>query len=243
MHYNYSMDSLQNLIEYYDELYPVRNEQKNFFKMVLNNYQMPAKILRIGCATGGFEHYLARLGHDVTGIDTSPNLVDSAALRRKQPNTAIRFFHMTPTEMTHFLGKKFYNIITSLEGSLYFIHDETLRRKFFYDCHTLLADNGCLIIHLPDLCETRESPRISLQSKIECVGHMPEEEVYTLTQEIVRGDGQRISVHMATKIAQPTCSEIEHTALEAGFTNIESFSCYGAKSLSDNKVATLFVMK
>lgn len=237
------MDLLQNLIEYYDELYPVVDTQKKFFEKVLNTYQMPAKILRIGCATGVFEHYLARLGHDVTGIGSSSAFIDSAVLRRKLPNTAIRFFHMMPTEMTHFLGKNFYNIIASLEGDLCFIYDETLRRKYFYDCHTLLADGGCLIIHTPDIAATRNSTRVSLHSKIKCTSYVSEEDTYTLMQDIVREDGRRISVHEMTKIAPLTCVEIKQLALGAGFTSVECFSCYDLKSLSDNDTATLFVIK
>jgi len=237
------MDLLQNLIEYYDELYPIGDEQKNFFGQVLSNYQMPSKILRVSCATGGFEHYLAHLGHDVTGIDTSNDLVDSAALRRKLPNTAIRFFHMTATEMTHFLGKNFYNIITSLEGGFCFIHDRTLQRKFFYDCRTLLADGGCLIIHIPDITMTRESTRVFLHSKIECKTQVTGEDAFTLTQEISRGDGRRIFVHDATQIAQPRQSEIEQFALEAGFTSIEYFSGYSLQPVSAENKATLFVIK
>ncbi|OJF76451.1 MAG: hypothetical protein BKP49_07070 [Treponema sp. CETP13] len=63
------MEFLNNLIEYYDELYPVSKKQKDFYSNILETTKIPAKILGIGCSIGTLEHHLARLGNDVTGID------------------------------------------------------------------------------------------------------------------------------------------------------------------------------
>ena len=63
------MENLQNIIEYYDELYPVSDSQREFFDSLIKEYPQPAKLLRVGCGTGLFEHQLAREGLDVTGIE------------------------------------------------------------------------------------------------------------------------------------------------------------------------------
>ena len=53
------MEYLENIIEYYDELYPVSDGQKSFFSALLKHYEAPSRILRINCASGAFEHALA----------------------------------------------------------------------------------------------------------------------------------------------------------------------------------------
>ena len=141
---------MKNLAEYYDELYPISQEQQAFYEELLKTYPYPAKLLRIGCGTGYFEHKLARQGYDVTGLEVCSEMLESATRRRRLPVTAIRFFNMSTIEMGRFLGKKFYNIISCLNDRLIFIHDAVLMRKFFYDCKSLLSQNGTLILQLPN---------------------------------------------------------------------------------------------
>ena len=74
------MELIQNVIEYYDELYPVTDVQKKFYADLMKQYTIPVKFLRIGCGTGYFEHLLAREGHDVTGLETSKEMLESANL-------------------------------------------------------------------------------------------------------------------------------------------------------------------
>lgn len=56
------MEFAKNLVEYYDELFPVTHEQKQFFSELLTNYSRPAKILNVGCGTGFFDNMLAKEG-------------------------------------------------------------------------------------------------------------------------------------------------------------------------------------
>ena len=39
------MEAIQNLVEYYDELYPVSAEQFDFYKSLLQEYSKPVKFL------------------------------------------------------------------------------------------------------------------------------------------------------------------------------------------------------
>ena len=52
------MESLENIVEYYDELYPVSDGQKSFFGTLLQHYEAPARLLRINNAS--LEHSLDR---------------------------------------------------------------------------------------------------------------------------------------------------------------------------------------
>lgn len=223
------MNNITNLSEYYDELYSISNEQKSFYELILKQYQSPAKILRIGCGTGAFEHSLAKDGADVTGIETFNELLESANRRRRFPNMAVRYFQMTTLEMTRFLGKKFYNIISCLNDRLIFIHDITLLRKFLYDCKTLLADKGTLILELSNFnlykkddsfsLQTRESIRSKLFTKIT---RSADEKTY-LQQDLESSSSKITTIMKDIEILAVTSDQIQEYAKEAGYENIEFF--------------------
>ena len=142
------MESIKNLVEYYDELHPVTLAQQTFYETLMQKYPRPAKFLGIGCGTGILCHRLAKDNVDVTGIETQRELLDSASLKYRNQLMSLRWFQMSTLEMTRFLGKKFYNIISCLNNRVLFIHDKTLMRKFFFDCKTLLSEGGIVVLQL-----------------------------------------------------------------------------------------------
>ena len=245
--YNYFMEFLHNIIEYYDELYPITEEQKSLYKELTNGF-MPAKILRIGCATGGFEHWLAKEGHDVTGIETSKEMLETANRRRRMPNTAIRFFQMSTIEMTRFLGKGFYNIISCLADRIIFIHDRTLMRKFFYDCKLLLSSGGHLILQLSNYdlfnakpmakLPTQESIRVKLYNQI----WTNEDGSCTLQQDIEHCGSRVVPVLKDVSVLPITSSQIKAYAEEAGFKEINFYSGFDKKPFEANSPSLVCVL-
>lgn len=231
--------SMQHLVEYYDELFPVSAEQLSFYKQILARYRNPVKVLNIGCGTGSFEHKLARLGHDVTGLEVWKELLDSAARRRRLPMTAVRFFNMSTVEMGSFLGKKFYNIISCLNGRIVFIHDKALMRKFFCDCKILLAEQGTLVLQLPNFSlfpgRTEELPclksiRASLGTKMERT-----DSETLVSQQLTTCSGKRVHLIEKAQIYPITAQEITENAQAAGFSNIavySGFDCGAAQKTS-----------
>ena len=226
------MEIIQNIIEYYDELYPVTEAQKKFYKEQSNTYPEPVKLLRVGCGTGLFEHLLAREGKDGTGIESYQEMLRSANLRRRNQLMSIRFFQMSYLDMARFLGKGFYNVISILEDRIIFIHDKTLLRKFFFDCKQLLTQNGCLIIslsnyrkfnsvplvHLPQ----RKSVRVTLNTEIACGDNGG----FLLSQEIETGSGKILPVMSKQKVCPVTDAEIRDFAGEAGFKECDFYSSW-----------------
>ena len=71
------MDYIKNLVEYYDELFPVSEEQFVFYQSLLKEYSKPLKFLGIGCGTGILENRLAKELSDVTGIETIKELLNT----------------------------------------------------------------------------------------------------------------------------------------------------------------------
>lgn len=232
------MNAVQNVIEYYDELYPVTESQKKFYNNLIENYTKPVKFLRVGCGTGYFEHLLARDGHDVTGIEFCKELLESANLKRRNQLMSIRFFQMTTLEMTRFLGKGFYNVISCLHDRIIFIHDQTLIRKFFFDCKQLLTENGKLILQLYNYDAFRNDSLMRLPDK-ESIRSKLYTEVLTrengeqvLNQEIETGSGRILPVVEDELVYTIGTEEIKRDALEAGFTSCEFYADYDMSPLT-----------
>ena len=223
------MELLENIAEYYDELFPASDELKKFYKEETECFDTPVKYLSIGCGIGTFEHFLAKEGADVTGLETNVALLESANRKRRTQLMALRFFQMSSLEMCRFLGKGFYNIISILNNRIIYINDSTLMSKFFYDCKQLLAPSGKLIIRLPNFQKfsseptaklpVKESIRVRLFSKILTE---PDGKKF-MRQELETGNGKRLVVTRDAQILPITKDQIENYAKEVGFTKFDYY--------------------
>ena len=242
------MEILENIVEYYDEIYPVTPEQKAFFAVESSNFSSPVRLLRVGCATGSFEHQLAKEGCDVTGIENIDELLESANRKRRTQLMSIRFFKMSPLEMSRFLGKGFYNVISILDDRIIFIHDPVLLKKFFYDCKQLLTKNGKLIlsllnyekycsdteVELPDI----KTLRTTMYSRIVTEANGSK----TLDQQIETSSGRVVDVTIAAPVYPLTKSEVERLAKDAGFRTAAFYADFARSPFtpdSDRLVAVL----
>ena len=229
-----------NISEYYDELYPVSDDQKSLFRGLAKRYTMPVKLLRVGCGAGLFEHLLAREGLDVTGIESEQELLHSANLRRRNQLMSVRFFQMSYLDMSRFLGKHFYNVVYSLENRIALIHDKTLMRKFFFDAKQLLTDDGILVLNLynygvfnpaqSDL-PTRESLRAKLYSRI----YRLDDGTYATDQQVETGNGRLLKVMEKVPMYPLMPNELEQFAKEAGFSKIELYGDYKCSPFTGNE--------
>lgn len=241
------MEIFKNVAEYYEELYPVSENQKNFYKNETKSLKNPVRFLNIGCGTGIFEIYLSKLGADVTGLETCPDFIESANRKSRTMLMAVRFFQMSYLEMARYLGKGFYNVISVLDGRIIFIHDKTLLAKFFYDCRQLLSGNGKVIISLPNFekydgenfeLPERESIRVKLFSGIR-TNQSGKSEMF---QKIATGNGKILPVTENAPVQKITAGQIRELAEKSGFDSVRFYSGFDyepLKSDSDRVVAVL----
>lgn len=243
------MELIKNVIEYYDELYPITDSQKKFYNDVLKNYPLPGRLLDIGCGTGFFEHLLARDGRDTTGIETSKEMLESANLKRRNQLMAIRFFLMSTIDMTRFLGKNFYDVISCLNNRIIFIHDQTLMRKFFFDCKQLLVKDGSLILQLPNFEVYNAKPmaklpvRESIRAKLYTQIWTKDDGSKYISQDVETGNGKMLPVMEEESIYQLSPSEIEIFSKEAGFTSVEFYSDFDKNKFTGKEGNVIALLK
>ncbi len=235
------MSAIQNLVEYYDELFPVTESQKKFYDELIKEYGSPVKFLNVNCGTGMFENFLARSGHDVTGLEDSPELIYCANLRRRNQLMSVRFFEMSYIDMTKFLGKGFYNVISCLNDRIIYVHDKTLLKKFFYDCNYLLSEGGSFIIALPNFAKDKSVPMITLPVR-ESIRARLFSEVWKSTdgssfivQNVETGNGKMLPVQKDCPIYTLMPEEIELFAKEAGFSSVKFYSDFNKNSFTGNE--------
>ena len=223
------MEKIQNIVEYYDEVYPVTEEQINFFNEESSCFEKPVRFLRIGCGTGMFEISLAKQGADVTGVEPFKELLDSANRHRRTQLMTVRFFLMSTLEINRFLGKGFYNIISCLDNRIELIDDPILIRKFFFDIKELITKNGKFILKLRNFAKIKKpveqlpdisNIRITFKTQIRTLN----DGTKLLDQDIVTGNGHTASVFKDTKIYPLSKEEIITFAKEVGFKNFKFYS-------------------
>ena len=232
------MEYINNINEYYDELFSVTMPQKKMYEDLTKDY-MPAKVLRVGCGTGSLEHWMSKNGHDVTGIEMNQEMLETANRRRRFPNMALRFFQMSSLEMVRFLGKGFYNVISSLNDDLIFRNDEILIKKFFFDCKTLLAEKGTLVLQITNFdkynleedfkLSNKESIRSKLYTKISY-----RDGKHFLSQNLEHYGKKPVSVLRDIEIFPLGKADIERFAKEAGFSDIQFYGDWDLSPLTEN---------
>ena len=224
------MELYENIAEYYDELYSAGDDVKKFYAEETKSFAAPVKYLSIGCGSGTFEHYLAKGNADVTGLETIPQLIESANRKRRTQLMALRFFQMSSLEMCRFLGKAFYDVISIPNNRIIYTHDSTLMAKLFYDCKQLLTPNGKLIIKLPNFeklriepvakLPVRESIRVKLFTSIKTRAGGKK----IVHQELETGNGKKLTVTDDAEILPLTKNQIEQFAKDAGFTKFTFYA-------------------
>ncbi len=231
------MDAVKNLVEYYDELFPVSDAQRIFFESYIPQFSPPVKFLSIGCGTGIFEHRLAKNAIDVTAIETIRDFLNSATRRYRNQLMALRYFQMSTLEMTKFLGKNFYNIISCLNSRIAFIHKKEFLKKFFSDCKELLSENGIVILGLENFEKFRAEPKSILPARksirITYKSQIVKNAQGTFLESRLENENKILPVYERVPIYPLKKSEVAEFAKEAGFEKIEFFSDFEKNSFEE----------
>lgn len=240
---------IQNLVEYYDELFKVSEAQKNLYTELCENFSSPVRFLRVFCGSGLFESSLSKQGHDVTGIENCEELLHTANLRRRNQLMSIRFFQMEAEDMTKFLGKNFYNVVSILNSRLLFLGGREKIQQFFFDCKKLMSSDGFLVIQCINFenkkdetffqLKCRESMRAKLFSEI--MTAQDNSKLFSMNLET--GNGKLLPIVKDIPIYPLLPSEIENFAEDAGFKSAEFFADFDKSEFTGNEEQFVVILK
>lgn len=234
------MTFLEHTAEYYEELFPVLESQKNFFREIKKQYAEPVKLLSSGCGTGEAEHLLCREGWDVTGIEAIKEFIRIAALRRRTQLMAIRYFELSTTEMAKFLGKSFYNVISCINSRVAFMQTKEVVRRFFFDCASLLAPGGTLVLELYNFKKLLEdgvteiAPRGSMRVKMYSYMTRAKDGTVLLNRKIEKNRSRLLPVIENETVYPLVKEEIEEFGKAAGFEKLAFYNSFACDAFSED---------
>ena len=112
---------------YYHLLYQNRDEQEaeRFIQNLINHLNLPlgSKLLDLACGKGRHAKYLSEFGHDVLGVDLSPN---SISLASQWSNDRLRF---QTHDMREVIENEQFDVVFNLFTSFgYFDHESENKR-------------------------------------------------------------------------------------------------------------------
>jgi|GEM_PF-1376661 SAM-dependent methyltransferase len=132
---NFMYDDITTI---YQQIFSLNQAFLQFIQTFIK--KMPSRILDLGCGPGDYVNELARQGHQVTGIDSSTQMI-AWAKQHHQGN----FHHLSFTEINTLKGQ--FDCIYCIGNSLsYLPYDAT--DEFINDVFSLLLPEGRFILQL-----------------------------------------------------------------------------------------------
>ena len=240
------MDYFENFVEYYDELFPISESKKKFYESLQADSFSPIRSLHLGSGTGILEHHLAQRGFDITGIEISQPLIDSACLKRRTQLMALRFFKLSTLDIGNVLGKNFFNVISTLNDRIIFLRKKEYLENLFSQCKELLTNNGIFIIETfnyekilnTNISEiTRESIRTKFKTKI----RKNNEEIF-ISQIIETPNGKSNVISNEINVHIPTIKEIEELSKKYNYSKIEFFEDFEGTPFTKDSEALICIL-
>lgn len=133
------------MARYYDIMYPqdfYENTSKSIEGIFTKHSSIAvSRILDVGCGTGSYTLIFARQ-YDVTGIDLSKEMLETANLKKKNEDSKANFIHMDMRDIR--LDKK-YDVITLLYGGWGYLLKDSDVCEFLTSARNVLHNDGLLL--------------------------------------------------------------------------------------------------
>jgi len=136
----------------------IQDPPEQLVELVQNRTIEPCTVLDLGCGTGNYAIYLAKLGFRVTGIDISQTAIQLAKDNAQKANVTCEFLVGNVIEEHVFMEKR-YEFIYDWE-MLHHIYPED-RPKYIRNVHDHLSDEGLYL----SVCFNMDDPNFGGKGK------------------------------------------------------------------------------
>jgi SAM-dependent methyltransferase len=182
------MDFYSLLGKYYDDVFPTGQAQKDF----LSDAIMPgSKVLDVGCATGGYGHYLGEKGIEVIGIDLDSDMVEKANSRKSENEQ----YHVLDMRKILQLEDFDFDVVYSLGNTIVHAPSNYSLVKIIQSMYSKLRDNGTLILQIVNYDRIYKDQVTSLKELESKGGEIKFRRSYELEEHevIFRGEIEEVS--------------------------------------------------
>lgn len=241
---------IKRWIDYYEDLFQPELNQKEFFESLLDTFEQPAKFLSVECGPANLSVDLSKK-YNVTVTDQFPEFIKQVNAKLLAKDTTMNVLNLNPVDISRFLQKNAFNVVTCLNYRLIFLKDRELAKKFMLDARMLLAKGGYLVLDLInfakyDFSETkidlpeRKCPRATLYSSLI---KNTESATYHLFQHVVTKEGKMIEEVKDEPVTPISLETFKSAANTMGFSSIEFYSDYNKTPYSLDSEKIICVLK
>ncbi|MDO8055227.1 MAG: class I SAM-dependent methyltransferase [Candidatus Hermodarchaeota archaeon] len=131
------------------------NRELPFLESLLEK-RTPARILDLACGSGRHATALAKLGHEVTGLDASREMIDAAIRLTAKEEVTVQYLVGDMQEALNLLEAPF-DLIVCLGNSLALLPDIDALKRTVGGIHALLAPTGTFVAQVLNFQEIRYS--------------------------------------------------------------------------------------
>jgi SAM-dependent methyltransferase len=242
-----------NLLEYYDELFPVEPARVSFIEALARktvagrtDAGSRVKILDVGCATGTFALALMRLGMDVTGIDLNSAMIQSACRRNPEPRTNARFFCMDMLEIGSTFAAGRFDLCLCLGNTLVHLDGPKSISRFLKQARQVVRPGGAFVFQVVNYervaaegltrLPTIESPRARFEREYRKRddGRISfEATIFSSNEQPVFRD--RVALYPASPV------ELVELLHQAGFEKVDLYDDFSGDTMRGNSLGVVGV--
>ena len=242
---------IKKWLEHYGELFPIADNQIDFFNKIGSGFNAPVKFLSVDCGTAEVAQRLHEKNFDVTVTDTYKEFIDFLKVKSTNVEPKIKAFNLFPQDIGRYLGKNFFNIIYCGDYRVVFMRDKIYISKLMIDAKSLLTENGFLIFDLinftkfdfsNDVVELpqKSSARATLKSWIT---KDKENVTYLLNQQVITSNDKIIDEVKDEPICPISMESFQKFSKELGFSAIDFYSDYNLSPLQPDSDKIVCVLR
>lgn len=152
-------DTLDAVVEFYDHLAPEYDlmtgfeqrfvTERPFFRLLVERYGI-RRALDAGCGTGFHSLLLAQLGVEITAVDVSQKMLETASRHAKELGLSIKTLCAPFGSLTRYLNET-YDAVFCLGNTLAHLAGEEQMTRALSDFHSLLEPGGVVVLQVVNL--------------------------------------------------------------------------------------------
>jgi SAM-dependent methyltransferase len=224
------------------------------FLFTLIEHKKRARILDLACGSGRHAVALAQKGHEVIGLDLSPQMI-AAATRHAEENDVNVQFHTADMSNAKSIVTGSFDLILCLGNSLALLPSIDALKATFHGAHSLLTKDGYFVTQTLNFEEMHHTQFrfFPLKSGTTSVGNEvifarffePFSKASTATMVFTGfiktdiGWKTKTHIHHVLQITHPLMEEILKTV---GFTRIQHFANYQKHQFEPSKSRNLIML-
>ena len=247
--------------EVYDAIYAGR-EDTSFWQEIAAG-AVGGAILELGCGTGRVLLPLARVGHEVTGIDLSERMLDVCRAKLQGEPPAVRErVRLLAADMTSFELESRYGAVIIPFASFQHLLSVEQQLACLECCRTHLLPDGVLVLDLPnpapaplsavceqpdagatpvEVVEWTEGRRIRWWATVTDSRPTLQRYAFEVTYEVVEADGVARQLKETLLLRYVFRYELEHLLVRAGFRTVGIYGDYDRSPFADESPAMIVV--